>query len=1019
MKKMMKRLNVVALVLSITISVQLVLPLSLYDVKALDIQNHIVSYKVKENSLGGFKLVSKSLVKDLNCNAYIYEHKKSGAQLIFLDNKSDEKMFSVTFRTPTKDDTGVNHIIEHSVLQGSKKYPVKDPFIQMSNRSLYTFLNAMTGSDYTIYPVSSKNYKDFHNLMSVYLDAVFYPNMLKDKRIFQEEGWRYELNSKEDELKYNGIVYNEMKGNYSSPERILNRGIVQSLFPDTSYKYDAGGYPDNIPDLTYENFLKTYKENYSPSNSYFFLSGNLDITKTLRFIGEEYLNNFHKKKVNTGIKIQKPFKERKVKRSKYSIQKNMPLNNKTYLSSNYVVGTALDNETVLGFSILEKLLAEMPASPLSKSLSEKGFGENVSVEFNFQYLQPVFTITAQNVNENQVEAFQQTIDKTLQDIVEKGLDDNLINSVFNNYRFSNAKAKSDNPLICNILIMRSWLYSGDPTLYLNANSDLLKIKEKANDRYFEKLIKKYLIDNKHASLVILSPVHELEEKKEKEQKNQLSSYKASLSQKKINELVKETKDLKAWQESSDSKESLDTLPSLSREDISTKTEEYTTIEKEENGVKVLHHPTSTNGIDYVALYFDTTKVPQDKLGYIYLLQEMLGKTDTKKYSKEKLSEEMILSSGEISFTINSYVKRGDAEIYYPKMVVNMLSLSKKLPKNFNTLKEIIYNTKLDDKQRLLELIHQMKMKKEMELMSNGLEVAVMRLSGYMSESGRYNNYKYGDLYNFLCGLSRDFESNSDEIIRNVKEVRDLIFNKQDMMASYTGGEYSYKIFDSCFNKFSKALRNDELKSYNYVFGDSKVNEGLIAPSLVQYVAKGGSLKKAGFKGSGKLAVLENILDSEYLWNNIRIKGGAYGAGMLSDNSNIIFYSYMDPNLKETIDIINKIPEYLRNFNVNEEQMTNYVIGTIGKLDNSKEVMKKSMGPAAIGVIADSYYITGTTPLDIQKEREETISTTAEDIRQFAPVVKSILKQGYLCVVGGETKITENKEEFITISDVID
>ncbi|MCY6482935.1 insulinase family protein [Clostridium aestuarii] len=987
-------------------------------VKALELNPKVAYVATKQDALGGFKLVSKKWIKDLKCNAYQYEHIKSGAHLMFLDNNNDDKMFSVTFRTPAKDNTGINHIIEHSVLQGSKNYPVKDPFIEMSKQSLNTFLNAMTASDSTMYPVSSKNNKDFYNLMSIYLDAVFYPNMVKDKRIFQEEGWRYELNSPDEELKYNGIVYNEMKGNYSSPERILNKAIAQSLFPDTSYKYESGGYPDDIPNLDYEDFVKTYNKYYTPSNSYFYLSGNLDIKKTLKFIEEKYLNSFDKKEVDTKIQFQKPFNERKTKVVEYSVAKGTPLKNKTYLTSNYVVDRVTNKDTVLGFSLLRSLLTGMPSSPISKALKKNGFGENIKAQFDIEYFQPVFSITAENINKNQKEKFQKVIDEALQDIVKNGFDEDLLNAVLNVYELSNRTVKGNFALMYNNLIMRSWLYDGDPTLYLNINSDISNIKNKIQKGYLENLIQKYLLDNKHCSLVILKPISGLEEKKESELKLKLANIKDSLSKEDITNLIKRTKELKAWQETPNTKETLNTLPSLTREDINKKAKEYTTIEKSENGVKILYHPIFTNGVDYISMYFDTTKVPQEKLGYMYLLEQVLENIDTQNYTKEDLTEEILTNSGGISFNNCSFVKHRDNNTYYPKMMVNILSLSEKVPKNFQLLQEIMYKSKLNDKVRLKEIINNMKMEKEMELMSIGANMAAQKVLSYMSQAGKYNNYQNESFYGFLYNLDEKFDSKSDEIVKNLEEVRNLIFNKQDMIVSYTGENQNYKNFSDRFKNFSGDLRNEKLSSYKYIFDSSKINEGIMTSSKVQYVVKGGDLKKAGYEANGKLAVLSNILKSGYLWSNIRIKGGAYGTNMGINNSIVMFSSYRDPNLKKTIDTIDNIPEYLKNFDADEKEMTNYIIGTIGKIDSSENMLSNIMGPAANGMLADELYLSKTKQADIQKEREEIISTTAEDIRNFAPVIEALLKQDYLCVVGGETKIKENKDKFVVIKKLL-
>ncbi len=973
---------------------------------------------ITNKASGGFELISKKWVEDLKSNVCIYKHAKSGAQLVYLQNDSSDKMMCVNFRTPTKDNTGVNHVIEHSVLCGSKNYPVKDLLNQMGKQSMSTFLNAMTSNDSTMYPVSSKNDKDFQNLMNVYLDAVFYPNVLKDKKIFQQEGMRYELNSSADELKYNGIVYNEMKGVYSSPDTILDKTIEQSLFPDTSYKYESGGLPEDMPTLTYENLIKTYNDNYNPANSYFYLYGKMDIEKQLQFIGEKYLNNFDKKEVNTELQIQKPFTQRAEKTAEYSISAGTSTENKTYLSLNYVIDKATNKEVVEAFTFLQTVLGGIPSSPIKKALKDNGFGENIKVQFNNSNIQPSFSIIAENVNESEKEKFQKVIEETLQSITQNGIDNELMNSVSSVYELSQRMIKGDYAIGYNMLIMRSWLYGGDPTAYLNINSDMKDIKTKMKSGDMQNLIKKYLLDNKHSSLVVLKPVIGLEEKKEAELKSKLNNYKNSLTKDQLNELVKNTQELKKWQEAPSSKEEISTLPTLNRQDINSSIKEYKTVEKSENGVKVLQHPIYTNGVDFIGLYFDTTKVTQDKLGYVYLLSQVLSNVDTKNYSKEKLTEQTLINSGGISFASSCLTKQGDNDSYSPKMVVGLLGLDENLSKGFDLVQEIMFNSNLNDKSRLKQIISNMKMQKEQNRAYDGNGVGSEKILSYMSESGKYNAYENEGFYSFLCDLDKNFDTKSDEIVKNLQNVRDIVFNKQDMIASFTGNEDNYKTFATSFNKLSNVLKNEKLPSNKYTFDSSKVNEGLIIPSKVQYVFKGGDLKKSGYTENGKFKVLENVLESDYLWNNVRVKGGAYGGNIGVNNGNVILSSYRDPNLQETIDTFNKIPGYLKNFNADEKQMDNYIIGAVGKADNSFNALNKKIGPVADGLIADELYLTGVKQSDLQKQREELVSTTAEDIRNFAPVMDAVLKQNYLCVVGGESKIKENKKNFMTIQNVL-
>lgn len=987
------------------------------EVYAMDLSSKLVTLFREGKSLGGFKLVSKKHIKDLNCNSYEYKHEKSGAHLIFLDNKDEDKMICVNFRTPTKDSTGVNHIIEHSVLQGSKNYPVKDPFIQMSKQSLSTFLNAMTADDMTMYPVSSKNNKDFNNLMSIYLDAVFYPNMIKDERIFKEEGWRYELESKEGELKYNGIVYNEMKGVYSDPARVLSSAISKSLFPDTMYKNEAGGNPDNIPNLSYEEFVHTYKKYYNPSNSYFYLSGNLNIKDALRFIGEKYLNNFEKVDVDSSIPLQKPFKKRRESVAEYSLPSGTDIKNKAYLSQNYVIDKSPNKDITLKFSLLNMLLTGTPTSPICKAMQENGLGENIVSDFNPSCAQSTFSIIASNVNEDQKEKFQQVIDKTLRDIVKNGFDKNLIESLVNKFNISSRMGNGNSPLMYNILIMSSWLYGGDPTLYLNMDiNNLNKIIRRGE---LEKVIEKYLLNNNHSSLVVLKPSPGLQEKKEAKLKEKLQHTKESLSNEQLDKLIKDTKELQKWQSTPNSKEQLSKLPTLTRSDIDNKIKEYKTIKETKEDITILKHPVFTKGLSYVSLYFDSSKIPQDKLSYLSLLENVFGKVDTKNYTKEQLLNYIMIDSGGIKIRSNTFEDAKNNDKYYPKEHATILCLNNKLDKNFQLLNEIIFNSKLDDKKRLKEIISSTKMNLENQFMNNGFRFANQKILSYICQSGKYDNYQSEGFYKFLCELDKNFYSKSDEIIRNLEDVRDMVFNKKDMIVSYTGEEKNYKNFTNSFNEFSKNLRHNQLKSHQYKFDNSTINEGIIAPSKVQYVVKGGNIENAGYKDTGKLQVLANVLGSEYLWNSVRIKGGAYGVNVFVHRGNLLFSSYRDPNLKETIDIFDKVPEYLSRFNADEKEMTNYIIGTIGKQESDMNQLINNLGPISEGIIGDNMYITGVTKDDIKKQRDEILSTTSQDIRNFAKLVDAVLKQDYLCVVGGDSKINENEKEFMAIKNILD
>ncbi|MCB2293833.1 insulinase family protein [Clostridium algoriphilum] len=955
------------------------------------------------DKISGFKLESKKWIADIHSTAMIFKHNKSGSRLIYLQNEDENKVFSISFRTPVHDNTGVNHIIEHSVLCGSKKYPVKDPFLIMTKQSLSTFINAFTGPDFTMYPVASKNEKDFNNLMSVYMDAVFYPNITKDPKILKQEGWHYEVNSKTGELNYNGIVYNEMKGNNSSPQALLTNSINQSLFSDNSYNYESGGNPDNIPDLTYDMFIKTYKKYYVPSNSSIYLYGKLDIKHTLKFMNDKYLSKSKKTTVDSEIKSQKKFTQNVEKTALYPVSIKASTANMTYLSSNYVIDKVTDVENVLGFQILQEILLNTKSSPLRKALFDRGIGADIYASFDQSTKQPTFSIIATNANESEKCEFKKLVDDSLKQVVKKGFDKELVNSVFTAVELSLRTQNSDANRGMNYMsaALNCWNYDKNPVEYLEITPALNKIKSQLSNRYFEKLVQKYMLENKHNSLVVLKPSNGLNEAKEEKLKKKLAGYKKSLTKDELAKIKTDTADLKKWQGSKDSKKKLSKVPSLLRKDINLKAEKIPIIEKEDGAIKILSHPIFTNGITYSNLYFDSSKVPQDKVLYLKLLANVLGNVNTKKYNIAQLSNIMMKNTGGISFKSTAFKSNTNSDEYDPKMSVSINALNSTLPKAFEILNEITNNTKFDDENRMKSLIRNLRVSYEAMFVNGGNTLATNRTLSYLSNGGKYKDLDYLPYYNFICDLDDNFDVKHNEIFKNLNDVREIVFNKEGLVVSYTGDEKDYKNFITIFNKFGKQIKDKKLSKQKYIFDYSNKNEAFVIPSQVQYVVKAGNFKKEGYNYNGHMKVIENILNSDYLWPELRIKGGAYGGAMSFTRDEVIFYSYRDPNLKETLNTFNQVVNYLRNFKASEKEMANYIIGTIGSMDNLTS-------PYAIGVLGDSMYFSGTTQDDIQKLRNEVLSTTADDIKNAANLLEDVIKQNLHCVVGSETKINENK-----------
>ncbi|MCX7885369.1 MAG: insulinase family protein [Caloramator sp.] len=965
----------------------------------------------------GFKLIEKRKIEEINSSALLFVHEKSGAKLYKLSNDDDNKVFSIGFRTPPYDDTGLPHILEHSVLCGSRKFPSKEPFVELLKGSLNTFLNAFTFSDKTMYPFASRNEKDFFNLMDVYMDAVLYPNIYKYPEILMQEGWHYELNDKDEEMTYKGVVYNEMQGAFSSPESILLRRIQQHLFPDSPYKNESGGDPDYIPNLTQEKFIEFHKKYYHPSNSYIYLYGNGDTLKELEFLNEKYLKDFDRIEIDSRINEQKPFDAMRELSLEYPITPNEEEKDKTFLSLSFVTGKSTDAESYLALNILEHLLLETPAAPLKRALIEANIGKDVLGQFDSSIMQPVFTIIVKNSNIEMKEKFKEVVFKTLRKLVEDGIDKKLIEASINKREFEMREAYEEGMpkgLLYDIKLMDSWLYDENPSLHLEYGKTLEKIKEKMKENYFESLIEKYLLNNNHSLLLSLVPQKGLAEKKAEDIKRKLSDIKKRMKEEEIDRIISQTKALKKRQEEPDSKEDIEKLPMLSIKDINPKAERLPIKEKNVQDIKVLLHPIFTNKIAYVNLLFNTEAVPNELLPYITLLSNVLGKIDTEELNYSDLANEININTGGINFGVYAYDEKENYDKFYPQFIVKSKALCDKMPKLLELIGQIIGKSCFDDKKRLKEIIQEVKSRIEMRISYEGHLISSMRLFSYFSKSGAYLEKLSGlSYYKFIADIEKNYDAKADEIIKNLQKVADIIFNKDNLIISVTTEEKDYSAFEENSGELLKHLGNKKFAPALYEFDLNPKNEGLLTPGNVQYVAKGYNFMKEGYTYTGRMQVLRTILTGDYLWNRVRVQGGAYGCFMRFDRSgNLAFVSYRDPNLKETISVYNSAYEYLKNFNADEREMTKYIIGTIGRLDYP-------LTPAGKGEIADIYYITHLTYEDLQRERDEVLNTTVDDIRSFDNLLYNVMKHEYICVLGSETKIKGNRDVFKDIINVFE
>ena len=960
----------------------------------------------------GFKLVEKRFVKEVNAECYYFEHEKSGAQLFKIAADDPNKLFNIAFKTTPHNDCGTPHIMEHSVLNGSKHFPVKSPFDVLMKGSLNTFLNAMTGADFTTYPVASMNDKDYFNLMHVYLDAVFYPLAMTDKRIFMQEGWHHELDDIDGDISYKGVVYNEMKGAYSSPERELSYRVYKTLFPDNTYVVAAGGYPTAIPKLTYEDFVKFHDTYYHPSNSYIMLYGNGDLDRELEFIDKEYLSDFDRSDEKITIPLQKPFEAMKEQECTYPVPEGSDTKGQTFLNISFVAGQSTDRTLCMAMDVLSDALVNHESGPLRLALQEAGIGQEVSASFN-EAEQNVFEIQVRNADPEVSGKFKEIVFDTLKKVSREGIDKKILEGIINRMEFS--LKEGDTPqkgLMYLFMNYQGWMFADNPYLGLEFNEPLTKVKESLNNNLMEDIIEKYLLSNPHTLLTVLKPEPGLQNKLSEEIEKELAGYKASLSKKQLEELVKTTKELKEYQKEEDTPEALTTIPMLKPEDISPEIEWYNVNEKSVDDAKVLHHNEFTNNIIYARLYFDMRSVPQELIPYANLLTTLLSKMNTENYTYGELDNELNIHTGGFSAYLNTYDEYNSDDKLIPEFVISAKAISDKIGKLFEITSEILNRSKFDDPERLKSLLTRHQARLEAMVKNNGMGIAMTRLASYYSNAGMFDELTNGlTYYRFVTGITGNFDSKKDEIISNLKKTAALLFSKNNFMAGVTCSEENFATYSEALKKLTSELPFKDVAHSPWKFDLKVKNEGLKSTSKVQYVVKGYDFKKLSYDWSGKMKVLNQVLSTDYLQTQIRVLGGAYGgfSGFSADGQ-AYFASYRDPNLKETLENFEKTPEFLQDFNADTATMTRYIIGTIARMDRPLTASQK-------GGVAFSRFLRKTTPEELKKERTEVLSTTDADIREMEKFVKDILNQNIYCVYGNDQKIDENKELFKAVLNV--
>ena len=969
------------------------------------------------HGLAEYEILDEHRVEEGQSDGFILRHKKSGARIAILSNNDDNKVFYIGFRTPPEDETGVPHIIEHTTLCGSKKFPVKDPFIELAKGSLNTFLNAMTYPDKTVYPVASCNDQDFKNLMDVYLDAVFNPNITKYEEIFKQEGWHYELTGKDDELKINGVVYNEMKGAYSSPDEVLSSQIYRSLFPDNTYSKDSGGNPEYIPKLTYEAYLDFYHKYYHPSNSYIYLYGDMDVVERLEWLDKEYLSLYDYKKVNSEINKQPAFDKIKNVEAQYSITMDDSQENKTYLSYNRVVGDTLDEMLYQAFDVLDYALVSSPGAPVKQALIDAGIGDDVYGSYDAGILQPVFSFVAKNANASQADEFESIIENTLKEVVKTGINKEALLAGINSSEFKFREAdfgQFPKGLLFGLNCLDSWLFDDmKPFIHLECLGTFAKLRKAVDTDYFEKLIQEYLLDNTHGSSVTVKPKRGLGNEREEALAKELSDYKASLSDEEIKKLIEDTEHLKKYQEEPSSDEDLRKLPMLTRADMKKNAMPFSNIEDELLDVKVVRHDIESNGIDYISFLFDAGDFAQSELGYLGFFTNALGLVSTEKYSYTDLANATNIYTGGISTGTASHPDIKDRNNFVFKFEVKLKVLEKNLDKALELMEQMLLTSDFTDTKRLGELVAQIKARLQANLSSSGHLVAAMRSMSSFSRYALYQDELKGiAFYRSICHIEKELSESPKSVSDKLAAIAKKLFARNRMLISFTGNNEAYgnakpsleKVIAG-FDKMS-AIGNQAEVHFN------TAKEAFIDASQIQYVAKTGDFICEGYEYTGALRLLRIILSYDYLWINVRVKGGAYGCmNTFLRSGESYFVSYRDPNLSDTLDVYDRIPEYIKSFSPDERDMTKYIIGTFSALDTP-------MNPEAKGSRSLSAYLEGITYEQIQKERNEILNAQPEDIRRLADLVEAVLKKDSICVIGNENMIKESAGLFENVEKLI-
>ncbi len=973
-------------------------------------------------SLPAYRLEYEEHVPDCNGQGMLFKHIKSGARVAVISNEDENKVFCIAFRTTPTDDTGVPHITEHSVLCGSDKFPPKDPFMELAKGSLNTFLNAFTYPDKTCYPVASCNDQDFNNLMDVYMDAVLHPNTYKFEEIFKQEGWRYELEDKDSPLTINGVVYSEMKGAFSTAESRQQREIMHALFPDTTYGVESGGDPKAIPDLTYEQFLDFHRRYYHPTNSYIYLYGNMDVEDRLEWLDREYLSEYDEQPVDSEVTEQDPIGESELY-SFYPVGEDEDGENAGYLAWAFTMGSFRDTVQNEAMSVLCDVLFNVPGAPVREALVKAGIGQDISCYCDTEIRQPSVVMTIRNTSVDKLEDMKKILRETLEKEAREGVNRKSLLGIINGSEFKYCEADMGFPkgLFYGMNILSTWLY--DDTMafeQLHKRDRFQLLRDKIGEGYYEELIRKFMLNGQSVVFQAMAPKKGMVAENEKELTDKLAKMKASMSAAEIDKLIADTAALKAYQAAPSTPEELMTIPMLKREDIDKKAPEYIIEETRIADTDTYFHDVDTNGIIYLKFLFDMDMIPADEAVYTAIAARLAGNMDTENYTYLDYNNEMNIYTGGIGMDASALAILGEKDGYRPMLTLGGSVLENNFDKLLELMEEGTFRTKYANAGRIRELMGESKARLQYIMPARGNRTASRHALAGIFQGAYYNEQLSGlGYYRKVCEVLEMKDEQVLEVAKKAEESLGKLIGSDNLLIDVTCKREVFEKIRPSIEKFVKKLSKvrkdakEPAKRRGPVISLNKSSDGLKIASEVNYVALAGCGGKAEPTEEGKLAVAANILNTEYLWNNVRVLGGAYGSGFSFDalNGYSTFSSYRDPHLTETLDIYRKAADYIRTFEADERTMTKFVIGTMGGVD-------APLSPADKGARALNAKLSGYTHDLLQKKRDAILAADVEDIRSTASFVGKILEDPNVCVVGSESGINSNSDMFGSVQNLL-